>query len=148
MTTNRQIKDKITNSSSIYNTVPGVCLCSPSDLEDIRIAYNQNIGELTAPVAHYIETCIRGGMEPAVIREAIERTGWAPRPTPFYLRAILQRFQRDEVRTMKDVEREQVNRQQRRENAGWFVNPAQNYQQRTYKEQDFGDDFFVDLSKY
>lgn len=139
MTTNRQNSDKIKNSSSITHTEPGECLCSPSELEDIRIAYNQNIGEMTAPVAYFVEKCIRGGMEPAVIREAIERTGWAPRPTPFYLRAILQRFQREGVRTMADVEREQIERRQRREGATWYKNPALDYQQRDWSNQVFTD---------
>ena len=141
MTTNRQNSDKIKNSSSIIHTEPGECICSPSELEDIRIAYNQNIGEMTAPVAYFVEKCIKGGMEPAVIREAIERTGWAPRPTPFYLRAILQRFQREGVRTMADVEREQIERRQRRECATWFKNPALDYQQRDWSNQVFTDCF-------
>ena len=141
MTTNRQNSDKITNSSTIIHTAPGECICSPSDLEDIRIAYNQNIGEMTAPVAYFVEKCIKGGMEPAVIREAIERTGWAPRPTPFYLRAILQRFQREGVRTMADVEREQIERRQRRECATWFKNPALDYSQRDWSNQVFTDCF-------
>ena len=32
--------------------------------------------------------------------------------------------------------------------AGAPHNPALDYQQRTYKDDDFGDDFFVDLDKY
>ncbi|MBR2698567.1 MAG: DnaD domain protein [Clostridia bacterium] len=79
-------------------------------------------GPLTAPIAHFIEQCLTEGMEPAVIVDAIERTGWARRPSPFYLRAILQRYRREQIRTMEDVGFDDAERrqfQQQHGDDGW-----------------------------
>lgn len=130
MTTSRNNNDNSINrkqgtatvsSSSTTTTIhtePGVCTCSPADLEVIRTAYTGVCGQLTAPIAHFIEKCISAGMEPAVIVDAIERTGWARRPSPFYLRAILQRYLREQIRTMDDVEGDNADRQQYQQQHG------------------------------
>ena len=101
-----------TTTTTTYHTEPGVFTANPQDLEVIRTAYNGVCGPLTAPIAHFIEKCLSAGMEPAVIVDAIERTGWARRPSPFYLRAILQRYLREQIRTMEDVEGDNADRQQ------------------------------------
>lgn len=138
MTTNRNNSDNSINREQVtatvgsssttttYHTDPGVFTANPQDLEVIRTAYNGTIGPLTAPIAHFIEKCISAGMEPAVIVDAIERTGWARRPSPFYLRAILQRYLREQIRTMEDVEGDNADRQQYQQQHGddgwreWF----------------------------
>lgn len=95
------------SSSSTITTIhtqPGVCLFNPQDLEAIRIAYKGCVGqELTATVAGYIEKCMAAGMHADVVLDAIERTGWARRPSPFYLRAILRRYLEWSIFTMEDV---------------------------------------------
>ena len=100
------------STTTTYHTEPGVCTANPQDLEVIRTAYNGVCGPLTAPIAHFIEKCLSAGMEPAVIVDAIERTGWARRPSPFYLRAILQRYLRDRIKTMDDVREDEEDRQE------------------------------------
>lgn len=108
------------SSTTTIHTEPRVC--TAQDLEAIRVAYNGTIGPLTAPIAHFLEKCMAAGIEPAVIVDAIERTGWARRPSPFYLRAILQRYLREDIRTMADVlgdEADLRQYQQRNGDDGW-----------------------------
>ncbi len=134
MTTSRNNSDNSSNrkqgtaavssstTTTTIHTDPGVCTANPRDLEVIRTAYNGSIGPLTAPIAHFIEKCITAGMEPAVIVDAIERTGWARRPSPFYLRAILQRYLNWGIRTMEDVHGDEADRrlyQQENGEDGW-----------------------------
>ena len=54
---------------------------------------------ITMPVIMLMERCMRAGMEPDVILAAIEATGWAMRPSPQYLRAILTRCLREGIMT-------------------------------------------------
>lgn len=118
-----------TNTSSIsIHTQPGVCQLSPSDLEDIRIAYKTSLSmPLTSTVAHFIENCLYAGMHADVVIEAINRTGWAKRPTPFYLRAILNRFLQAQILTMQDVKDDEEERLDFQRQAGedawkyWYV---------------------------
>lgn len=121
---NDTIRNATTRRSSIttIHTDPGVFTANPQDLECIRTAYLGVCGPLTAPIAHFIEQCLTAGMEPAVIVDAIERTGWARRPSPFYLRAILQRYLREQIRTMEDVGFDDAERrqfQQQHGDDGW-----------------------------
>lgn len=127
-TTNNNItsssSNETTTASSSSNTTtiptrPGVCLLNPQDLEDIRISYKSSLGmELTATVAAYIERCLRAGMQAEVVVDAIERTGWARRPSPFYLRAILRRYLEWSIFTMEDVLDDQADREDFQRNYG------------------------------
>lgn len=81
-------------------------------LEQIRQAYNENIGKLNMPVARYIENLLFSvKMEPSVIIDAIERTGWARTPSAAYMRAILERYKREGILTVKQLEYERYERQ-------------------------------------
>lgn len=107
---NSRNSNKLTVSSSsittttIGNTQPGVFPVSPADLEDIRIAYTTTIEkEMNATVAWFIEKCLNAGINADVIEDAIFRTGWAKRPSPFYLRAILNRYMKEGIKTLQDV---------------------------------------------
>lgn len=55
--------------------------------------------KMTLPVMQLMERCFREGMETDVILSALEATGWARRPSPQYLRAILTRCIRDGILT-------------------------------------------------
>ena len=104
----RKIDDRTSRSSSststtttTYTPEPGVFY--EKDLEIIRCAYTVSIGDMTVSVASMIERYLRIGMRPDVICHAIEETGFAPRPTPHYLRAILTRYAQSGILTMDDV---------------------------------------------
>ena len=84
---------------------------------------------------------IKAGMTADVIRAAIDDTMKAPRPSWAYLEAILRRCDLDGIKTLQDWNAEKL----RHQSAG---NPALNFEQRTYTEDMFGEDFFIDLDKY
>ena len=60
--------------------------------EAIRDAYTDNIGAMTGATARMIEQAFDGGLTANEIILAIEETGMAERPTPWYLRAILRNW--------------------------------------------------------
>ena len=73
------------------------------DLEALKEAYQKVLGSMTAPVAWMMEGLMKKGMQPDVIIEAIQETAWAPRPSPAYLRTILQRYMSRGILTMQAV---------------------------------------------
>lgn len=97
-----------TSTTTTYTTEPGVS--GLLDLETIRDAYTVSIGAMSVSVASMIERFLRIGMRPDVICHAIEETGFAPRPTPHYLRAILARYAQSGILTMDDVFRDENRR--------------------------------------
>lgn len=106
--TKHHYQQKLSNNNIIINTPePGVFW-----LEQIREAYNENIGKLNMPVARYIENLLFSvKMEPGVIIDAIERTGWARTPSAAYMRAVLENFKRQGILTVKQLEYERYERQ-------------------------------------
>lgn len=108
----------------IKDTAPGVSI-NPEDGNRIIQAYTENIGpSINAPVARLIEEFIASGHTVDHVIDAIERTGFAPRPSPAYLRAVLRNY---------DQPRQQ-------QPSPWYKqNPALMYQQRDYSDtDDFG----------
>lgn len=84
-----------------YNTAPGVSQenkckrrpLSPPECEMIKEAYLQNISDtMTAAVAHLIEKAFDSGLQVDEIIMAIEETGMAKNPTPWYLKRILENW--------------------------------------------------------
>ena len=62
-------------------------------MEKIAEAYRANINQMiTGVAAGIIEQALRKGMEPATVILAIQETGMAPRPSPYYLAAILRNW--------------------------------------------------------
>ena len=62
-------------------------------MEKIAEAYHDNISrEITHAAAMIIENALRHGMEPATVIMAIEETGLASKPSPYYLRAVLRNW--------------------------------------------------------
>ena len=92
------------NSSSISNiihhnnnyniaTEPGVCVISAEDGERMRQSYEDNLGiRMTLVVARMIEKAVADGLTVDEIILAIEETGFAPSPSPWYLRKILENW--------------------------------------------------------
>ena len=62
---------------------------------------------------------------------------YVPHPTTY----IHQRRWEDETAPQERMERTQLDRNPKN-------NPAQNYEQREYKDEDYGDNFFIDLDQY
>lgn len=149
-----------TTSSSIAHG-PRRVQPSPMDLEQIRQLYVDVLGPLNAIKARDIEQAMGAGVTASAILDALEQTALAPRPTHAYLRAVLRRYAAEGVTTAEDAERSrEAYRAQRaaagRERTTWYDaparperrNPALDYAQREYRDEDFGENFFIDLDKY
>lgn len=83
------------NNNIIITTQGRACADLPGDeiMEKIAEAYRANIGPMiTQAAAIVIENALRAGMEPSTVIWAIEETGLAPRPSPYYLRAVLRNW--------------------------------------------------------
>lgn len=124
-----------------------------AELEAIRQEYVDEIGALNAIKARDIEAAIEAGVQASAILDAIEQTALAPRPSHYYLRAILRRYAAEGITTAEEAERSRGDFRTRRAAAGrdraeWWHNPALDYAQREYKQEDFNEGFYVDLSQY
>lgn len=90
------IENIITEDHNYYNytTQPGVSQEKPYCLEDfdlIKEAYHDNISDtITATVANMIEKAFYNGLTRDEIIMAIEDTGMARYPSPWYLKKILE----------------------------------------------------------
>lgn len=81
------------------------------DRYDIRTLYREAVGyEMQPFVEKMCVDYLLQGMEKEVVLHAIELTGWAPRPSAHYLRAILRRYEDSEIYTEGDVERDEWRR--------------------------------------
>lgn len=103
---NQQNQYTNTSSSSNY-TEPGVLY----DLYRIKDAYNEVLGPLNTIIGEYIDRIMKAGMETDVIINAIHETAWAKWPSPYYLRAILQRYLADGILTSAQLHHDIVERQ-------------------------------------
>lgn len=109
--------------------------------EDACVYYQQSFDSKLSPViSRDIAGAIAQGITGDVVRAAMDATQDAPRPSWAYCRAILQRCERDGIRTLADwaADREAWQRRQQ-------GNPALQYSQRDYHAEDFGEDFFFDV---
>lgn len=62
-------------------------------MQQIADAYHDNISDkITKVAAGIIERALSSGMEPATVIMAIEETGMASRPSPYYLSAVLRNW--------------------------------------------------------
>lgn len=93
---------------------------------------------IPAVVQRDIAERIRDGMSPDVIRAAMDETQTAPRPSWAYCRAILRRCDIENIKTLADWTDSKTRFQQSK-------NPALNYEQRHYTEDEFGEDYFIDV---
>ena len=85
--------------------------------------------------------------KPSVI-EAARTTGNAPRPTPYYMRAVLRRWRRDGILTDDALAADRAAFEQQQARAperSWWQNPALRYDQRPIPNDE---SLFTDLSAY
>ena len=109
---------------------------------DICTYYAQAFERAPAPgIQRELATRIRDGMSADVLRAAIDDTMMAPRPSWAYMAAILRRCDLENIKTIADWRQSKERYQASR-------NPALNYSQRTYTDDEYGPDFFLDLDKY
>lgn len=123
-------------------------IITPDDLMAIRDAYVTYVGQpMTAMVAREVEAALADGMRPSVVIEAAKTTGDAPRPTPYYMRAVLRRWLRDGILTDDALAADRATYEQQRagmpDKAWWQSNPALRYDQRPIPDDD---SMFTDLS--
>ena len=127
-------------------------IITPDDLMAIRDAYVTYVGQpMTAMVAHEVEAALADGMRPSVVIEAAKVTGDAPRPTPYYMRAVLRRWLRDGILTDDALAADRAAYEQQRaakSSDDWWrnnPNPALRYPQRPPCEID-EESLFTNLS--
>ena len=127
-------------------------IITPDDLMAIRDAYVAYVGQpMTAMVAREVEAALAEGMRPSIVIEAAKVTGDAPRPTPYYMRAVLRRWLRDGILTDDALAADRAAYEQQRaaksSNDWWRnnPNPALRYPQRPPCEID-EESLFTDLS--
>ena len=124
-------------------------IITPDDLMAIRDAYVTYVGQpMTAMVAHEVEAALADGMRPSVVIEAAKVTGDAPRPTPYYMRAVLRRWLRDNILTDDALAADKAAFEQQQAAApskAWWqqTNPALRYDQRPIPDDE---SLFTDLS--
>lgn len=127
------------NYNNNYNnhTEPGVFMITADDAERICKAYNSAIGVLNGTVAAMIESAVKGGLTVDNIIQAINETAFAPRPSAAYLRAILRNWLKNGVSC--------GNNRAASPAGSWWQrsNPALQYQQREYNNDDFDGDAFM-----
>ena len=118
-------------TTSSYHTEPGVFLAD-EDLEAIRTAYNGVLGALNYVTARDIEWAIRNGLQASAILDAIDQTALAPRPSHYYLRAILRRYVTERITTAEAAEDQRHRRRAERDQANaetwgaWYRDPSAN----------------------
>ena len=113
MTTDRKIIDTSSTTTRTeqqynhgndyyYNNIPARARARDAAADELpgneimhRIAtcYKANVNPMiTAVAAGIIERALKHGMEPETIIKAIEETGMASRPSPYYLSAVLRNW--------------------------------------------------------
>lgn len=88
-----------------------------------------------------IAEAIKAGMTGECFMAIIDESQNAPRPSWAYCMAILRRCQGMGIKTMDDWRTDRMRHEGSK-------NPALNYAQRQYKDEDFGPDFFVKLEDW
>ena len=116
-------------SSTTNDTQPGVFCLSAHELEQIRLAYSGLLGDLNVYKAQIIDQAIKNGVQASAILDAIEQTGYAPRPSHAYFSAILRRYIVMQISTAKEAEADRQVRMRRRwkathdDWAAWYDRP-------------------------
>lgn len=88
--------------NNYYNTNGPGRFLSPEECERIKEAYIDNVSDrMTAAVANMISNAFSRGLTAEEIVMAIEETGFAPNPSPQYLRRILENWAENGVTVSK-----------------------------------------------
>lgn len=102
------------SSTTTRNTDPGVLLLN-MQLEQLVRPYEDVFGRgIPSPIGQYFVRLMRAGMEPGVIASAINATAWARVPTPYYMRAILQRYLAEGIMTEAQLNHDRMEQDTRR----------------------------------
>lgn len=135
-TIKQQYQEYNNNNYNNIDTHPGVFLITAEDAERICAAYTNAIGSLNGTVAAMIESAVKHGLTVDNILSAINETAFAPRPSAAYLRAILRNWLKYGVSTRAAAPKA----------PSWWqqTNPALQYSQRDYMNDDFDGDAFMD----
>ena len=80
------------------------------DQQLLKEAYCDNIGTMTGAAAKLLESAFDSGLTVDELVMAIEETGLAPRPSAYYLKAILENWARNGVTVSKMRHQIKVNR--------------------------------------
>lgn len=88
-----------------------------------------------------IATTIKNGMTGECLKAIMDETQTAPRPSWAYCMAIVRRCEGSAIKTLEDWQEDRRRREAKK-------NPALNYEQRTYTDDDFGEDFFFNFDKF
>ena len=124
------------------------------EMETIRQAYVDALGDLNVFKARDIEAAISEGLEASAILDALEQTAMAARPSHYYLRAILRRYAAEGIHTSAEAEAARAQFRARRAaahqaaGAAWYKNPALDYTQRSYAGESYDAGCYVDLDNY
>jgi len=135
------------NTNTNTNTTP---LYPPMGEQAAVTAYAMDILPHLTPTQMQEFASYREDLPDDLIRHALDiaadnTRSWA------YVKGILNRYLDEGIKTLADAEAQEAKRREQKRNGVGKAkepNPALNYEQRTYTEKDFGDDFFVDLNKY
>ena len=104
--------------------------------------YAESFRRAPAPsIRRDIATAIKNGMTGECLRAIMDETQTAPRPSWAYCMAILRRCEGSGIKTLEDWQTDRQRREAKK-------NPALNYEQREYTNDEFGEDFFFNYSKF
>ena len=113
---NSKNKGRSTSTTCARARVRAREIVTVEDRMEIRTTFREAVGyEMQPFVEKMCVECMTRGMTVPVIIHAIELTGWAPKPSAHYLRAILRRYEDSEIYTEEDVERDEWRRSSERE---------------------------------
>ena len=106
---------------------------TPFEWEQIRQTYVDVLGALNCVKAHDIEEAVNQGVQPSAILDAIEQTALAPRPTHYYLRAVLRRYANWGIFTREAAEKDR-NERKREQRLAQYRNECTWYGGQLYEE--------------
>ena len=115
---------------------------SPDQIELLQNYYEDNLGtKMPFPIAKLAIQAEKAGMQVETFMEAIDETMFAPRPSPYYLRAVVLRWLASGILTVAQVAHDREVFSVKREQ-----NRRTRFSQRDYKGTDWGN-IFVDVTQ-
>ena len=140
MTNNGQSTDKITTTRTTTSTTStttahaaGRVPPTPFEWEQIRQTYVDVLGALNCVKAHDIEEAVNLGLSASAVLDAIEQTALAPRPTHYYLRAVLRRYANWGIFTREAAEKDR-NERRREQRLAQYRNESTWYGGALYED--------------
>lgn len=128
--------------SRAFSTVRQTTTCANCAGSTARTAAYRS----TTPAPQFSEQWFER-MEPALIREAVQRCGlYARRPGAPYIRAILANWDKQGIHCMEDLQAKEIFRTQTQNHRQAMRPWWQNYQQHSYTEADY-EGFYYDPAR-